>query len=64
MIVSERNMSLVQKVYMLDITRHCVGKIKSSNLNYTVMPSVLKINILYIAFLTFDDLFGDERETS
>lgn len=49
---------------MLDITRHCVGKIKSSNLNYTVMLSVLKINILYIAFLTFDDLFGDERETS
>ena len=27
------------------------------------MLSVLKINILYIAFLTFDDLFGDERET-
>lgn len=63
MIVSERKMSLVQKVYMLDRTRNCVGKIKSSNLNYTVMLSVLKINILYIAFLTFDELFGDGRET-
>ena len=48
---------------MLDRTRNCVGKIKSSNLNYTVMLSVLKINILYIAFLTFDELFGDGRET-